>query len=432
MMKYESFGLYPPSVPKQTININWRSELPVLNNISGSVLPYGMGKSYGDSCLNSDNTLLITRGMNNIVNFDRDTGLIKAEAGILLSELIEFLLPLGWFLPVTPGTKHITLGGAVANDVHGKNHYKVGSFGCYVLSFELYRSDGNIYNCSATENAELFNATIGGLGLTGLITTIEFQAVKIPSAYIENESIKFNNLKEFYEINEDSLNYEFTVAWLLCSPNTWYGQGIYQRGNYSEKEKGNFAIGAEGQIPYPLKFPMINFLTVGAFNSLYYNKQQSSRLSETIHYDPFFYPLDKAANWNYAYGNSGFVQYQFVLPEDIAYPALIELFELFSKKGLYSFLTVLKSFGNRKSPGLLSFPKEGITLAVDFRMEGRKTLDALNYADEIVLNRGGRLYPAKDARMSPLAFKISYPEIEEFKKYIDPKFSSDFWRRVNL
>lgn len=425
MKKYQSFGNYPlPS--NQEINLVYGSKISFIN--SKSYLPYGLGKSYGDSCLNSNNILLDCSYMNKFISFDENTQILKAEAGVTLKEIIDVFLPKGYFLPVTPGTKLITLGGAIANDVHGKNHHKYGTFGRYILSFDLLRSDGNIYHCSQTENIDLYKATIGGLGLTGVILNAELKLIKVAGPLIDAEFIKFYSFEEFFEINTNSQEYDYTVAWVNTSK---FGSGIYSRGNFASSDKQiKFKPNLKGPINFPIEYDFINPLSVKAFNFLYFNKQFKKNVKNIISFEPFFYPLDAVDNWNKAYGKRGFLQYQFAIPFENSLENLKDIFKIIADSGYSSFLTVLKTFGNIKSPGMLSFPIEGITLAIDFKMVGDKLLKILNQCDDIVVGAGGRLYPTKDARMNPEHFKLFYPKYKEFSKFIDPKFSSDFWRRV--
>ncbi|MFC2131882.1 FAD-dependent oxidoreductase [Bacteroidota bacterium] len=431
--QYESWGRYPKKYPDEVINIFWRHELPDFNIFKKSVLPYAYGKSYGDSCQNENGILLDMKGLSRFISFDQGYGILRCEAGVTLAEILDFAVPKGWFLASTPGTKYISVGGALANDVHGKNHHKSGTFGCHVRQFELVRSTGDRLTCSLEENTELFKATIGGLGLTGLITWVEFNLQPCPSAFFAMEAIKFDSLEEFFEINDDSeKDYDYTVAWVdTTATGSKSGRGIYNRGNHASSDDYELPdLPKPKQIPMPIEAPFINSCTVNAFNMLFYNKQMNKKEKQIIHFDPFFYPLDAVLQWNKAYGKNGFIQYQFVIPFKNGIETIAKILKKVTESGMSSFLTVLKTFGNVKSPGMLSFPRPGITMAVDFRYDGQKTLDKLNELDELVRNAGGVLYPAKDSRMSGEDFRNFYPQWKEFSQYIDPKFSSSFWRRV--
>lgn len=430
---YESWGRYPKYRPYAVKKLFWRSELPDFSRFDRSILPYAFGKSYGDSCLNKNGYLIDTKGLSKFIEFDKKNGIFRCEAGVSLASILDFIVPQGWFLAVTPGTKYISVAGAVANDVHGKNHHNSGTFGCQTTRFELVRSNGYKIICSPTQNHDLFSATIGGLGLTGLITWVEFKLKPCLSPFIIMESIKFDSIDEFFDINLESENYTYTVSWVDCTASSGkLGRGIYNRGEHAHPNEIPTAIAYKfKQKNFPFEAPFINSFTVNLFNILYYNKQINKKQKSIVHYEPFFYPLDAILNWNRAYGKYGFLQYQFVIPLENSKQNILKILKFVADSGLSSFLTVLKTFGDIKSPGMLSFPRRGVTMAIDFRFDGNKTLQALNYIDNFVRDAGGVLYPAKDARMSADDFKRFYPNWSEFAKYIDPKFSSSFWRRVS-
>ena len=396
------------------------------------VLPYGLGRSYGDSCLNGGGVLIDVSGLNHSIFFDRKEGIIRCEAGISLAQILEIIIPEGWFLPVTPGTKYVTLGGAIANDVHGKNHHLVGTFGCFVNAFEILRSDGERLICSPTKNKEMFAATIGGLGLTGLILWAEIRLQKA-SPFVEMESIKFKNLDALHRLTEQDKGFVYSVAWMDCTARgANLGRGIYMRGNHKAQ------AGLEGKrhnaaplfsVPCDAPTFLLNNCTVRAFNGLYYNKQIKEKVKKEVFFDPFFYPLDIVDNWNRIYGRRGFYQYQFVIPEK-NWSAIVRVFELIAESKMASFLAVFKKFGDIKSPGMLSFPRAGMTLALDFVNLGDKTLELCRQLDEIVIGAEGRLYPAKDSLMTRDGFSSFYPEYQQFKQYRDMNFSSSFIRRV--
>ena len=419
-----------PHVTQTCISQRWRQQfLPPVT----SLLPFGQGRSYGDACLNDGGFSLATSGMNRLIHFDVDNGIIAAEAGITLAEILEIILPAGWFLPVTPGTKFVSLGGAIANDVHGKNHHKAGSFGCHVRKFELLRSNGERLQCSPENNQPWFNTTIGGLGLTGLVTQVEIQLKKIHCPAIEQQTTRLNNLEHFLKLAEETEHdWEYTVAWVDCmARGKQLGRGIYSAGNHATSSTGAIkpvVVKPKQNIPMNAPGWLLNSYSVHLFNQIYYHiprKQHS-----VIHYEPFFYPLDKIANWNRLYGKRGFYQFQCVVPLDKAETAISQMLERIAKTGQGSFLSVLKRLGDIKSPGMLSFPRSGITLALDFANQGEKTTQLLLELDAITVKNNGAIYPAKDASMAASSYKQYYPDWEQFREFIDPNFSSSFWRRV--
>jgi len=427
----ESWGRYP-RVSQQSRAIRWRGD-PILADDSASVLPFGKGRSYGDCCLNEGGTLLQTEALDRVISFDTDKGILRAEAGMTLAQVLDLIVPLGWFLPVSPGTKFVSLGGAVANDVHGKNHHIDGTFGRHVHAFELLRSDGSQLYCSPAENSELFSATIAGLGLTGLILWVELQLQPISSAQIEMESIKFEALDEFFSISQESPeSYPYTVSWLDCLSKE--GRGIFMRGKHSQSIDLDLSRQRvrRPKVTVPLDAPSIalHHWNMKLFNKLYYGRQFGKVKQSTVHYDPFFYPLDAVSNWNRMYGKNGFFQFQCVIPDKNS-PEVIEAILAEARgDGSASFLAVLKEFGDSVSPGIMSFPCSGTTLCLDFPNRGSTTKDLLLRMDAMVREAGGRIYPAKDAVMPPESFKQYFPRWKEFSDYIDPRFSSSFWRRV--
>lgn len=433
---YQSWGRYF-HYSHHDYALHWlQDKLPAANI---SLLPYGLGRSYGDSCLNDQQALLHTRNLNRIMAFDKSTGILQCEAGVSLAEILDVTVPRGWFLPVTPGTKFVTLGGAIANDVHGKNHNKVGTFGCHVRQFELLRSDGSRTICSPTQHSDLFSASIGGLGLTGLISWAELQLIPVKNAFIQEESIQCENLDEMMTLFAASeQDYAYTVAWIDClAQGAQLGRGIFTRGNHCSDLSLPVMHKPHRKLSVPFVFPpnCMNSLTVGAFNQLYFRKlligkDGGKHKKSRMDYDSFFYPLDAIHHWNRLYGPKGFIQYQCVLVEN-ALGAMQELLARIARSGQPSPLNVLKDFGGIASPGMLSFPRKGLTLALDFPNRGQKTLQLCNELDDVVRQAKGALYPAKDARMSPAMFAAGYPRLAEFERHVDPLFSSSFWRRVH-
>ncbi len=428
-----SWGRYPQLAPRQVIPVFWRSEMPDLASLETSILPYGYGRSYGDSCLNEGGITLDVSHLRRFLAFDEERGLLRCEAGVALGEILELIVPRGWFLPVTPGTKFVSVGGAIANDVHGKNHHRAGTFGCHVTQFELLRSTGERLTCSWEENVDLFHATIAGLGLTGVILWAELQLKRIPGPYIDMQRIRFTSLKEFQELAEGSeQDFEYTVAWVDCfACGSELGRGFFTRGNHSIRQAFR-PLAAKRALTIPVDLPSfaLNTFTLKAFNAVYYRVQKEKLIARTVPYSPFFYPLDSIYHWNRMYGKRGFFQYQCIVPYRDGYEVMKEILERISRSGEGSFLAVLKTFGDAPSPGLLSFPRPGLELALDFANQGKKTLRLLDVLDTLVRHSGGTVYPAKDARMSSESFQTYFPHWREFAQYIDPKFSSSFWRRV--
>ena len=397
-----------------------------------SLLAYGMGRSYGDSCLNDGNTLVRARDLDRLIAFDAATGTLRCEAGVLLSEIVEFALPRGFFLPVTPGTKFVTLGGAIANDVHGKNHHRAGSMGHHAPRFELLRSDGSRRVCSLTENADLYRGTIGGLGLTGLITWADIRLAKVKGPWVRQNAVRFASLDEFFSLCEPlEREHSLVVAWLDCaSPRPGHTRGIFFAGDHDERADP-LPKSARRRFPVKPPFSLVNGFTMRAFNEIYYRMPRGNGAATLVRYDAFFYPLDGWQDWNRIYGPRGFFQYQCVVPEGAdGREALKELLARISASAEGSFLGVLKRFGAMASVGMMSFPRPGYTLALDFPNRGRNTLALLEALDGVVIAAGGRVYPAKDSRMSAASFRAFYPAWESFSSFIDPRFSSSFWRRV--
>lgn len=430
--RYQSWGRFPKAKHKTVVPVRWRTDLPDINAIEGTVLPFGYGRSYGDSCLNNGGALLDTTHLNQMMAFDPQTGLIQVEAGVSLAEIVQFAVPRGWFLPVTPGTKFVSVAGAIANDIHGKNHHAGGTFGRYVTRFELVRSSDERLICSPQENVELFRATIGGLGLTGLITWAEFQLKSIPSPLVDVERIRFGHLDEFFEIDAESVDdYEYTVSWVdTVATGSNLGRGVYMRGNHYDPPlpaNGHLHL-PRVRVPFDAPSGLLNPLVLKAFNTAFFYTNWRKKTRSIEHYEPYFYPLDSVEDWNRMYGERGFLQYQFCVPDDDR-SIIKEIFQQIAHSGQASFLTVFKRFGDVPSPGMLSFPRPGITLALDFpNTPNLHTL--LERLDAIVREAGGRVYPAKDARMSAANFQAFYPNWQDFAQYVDPKFSSSFWRRV--
>jgi len=424
----ESWGRWPIPVDQALQPLRRRGEpLPVGDR---KLLAHGRGRSYGDSCLNDGGRLLLTGELDHFLHFDAEAGVITCEAGATLGEILAVVLPRGWFLPVTPGTQYATAGGALANDVHGKNHHRAGSFGDHVLAFELLRSDGS--RTLQRPGDPLFAATVGGLGLTGLVTWLQLRLQPVPGPWMAVESMRFDGLADFFALSAESAgSHEYTVAWVDClARGRSLGRGHFLRANHAPAGSSGRLPGRALSMPVTPPFALVNRLTLRPFNTLYYQRQQARSRAGLQHYAPYFYPLDGIRDWNRMYGPSGFLQHQCVLPPDRARDAVAALLGEIARSGQGSFLAVLKEFGDRPAPGLLSFARPGTTLALDFPRAGPSTFVLLDRLDAIVAEAGGALYPAKDARMSPAMFRAGQPRLDEFIPHIDPAFSSSFWRRV--
>lgn len=425
--------------PHEAIGVPSRHRPLQLPTDGRTVLPYGNGRSYGDSNLNPGGALLLGRHLDRFIEFDPATGVLRCEAGVLLSEVLALVVPQGWFLPVTPGTQFITVGGAIANDVHGKNHHVAGSFGNHVRCLELLRSDGSRRLCSPVQHPDWFAATIGGLGLTGLITWAEVQLKRIHNPCMASESIRFDSLDAFFALSAASAHdFEYTVAWIDCAfADQRLGRGIFNRANHAPALTEPLATppaldgqGGGRRVPFTPPMSLVNPLSLKAFNTAYFHKHGGALVRSLQHYRPFFYPLDALQAWNRIYGPPGFYQYQCVIPPEAALSATQALLQTIARSGQGSFLAVLKQFGEPASRGLLSFPCEGTTLALDFPNTGNAVHRLFAALDAIVLRAGGRLYAAKDGRMDAAMFKAGHPRWSEFIPYVDPRFASGLWRRV--
>lgn len=430
---FQSFGLATPPAPRAIGAADGIALLKGGKARDGSLLAYGNGRSYGDSCQNHAGAVVDMRSLNHIRAFNVETGVLEADAGVLLSDIIAHAAPYGFFPAVVPGTQFVTLGGSIANDVHGKNHHRRGTFGCHVESFTLLRSDGRTYHCSAVDNRRLFRATIGGMGLTGLILSASIRLMRVHSLDIVEKVTPFRDLSEFFGLAEaaDQAN-EYAVAWIdqLASGRN-SGRGLLFTGNHAEhgshkasRAGGNFSV------PFQPPFNMLNRPFLTAFNAGYRWKKRRATAPRQIGYQGFFFPLDGVRDWNRLYGPSGLFQHQSVVPEDVARAIVPDLLAAARGAGQGSFLTVLKRFGEVRSPALLSFPRPGYTLTLDFPNRGLATLALLAELDRITVEAGGAVNPYKDARMAAATFAASFPEWPKLEALRDPVFMSDFWART--
>jgi len=412
-----------PAEGQELLPLSWRDELAAKLPRAG--LAVGCGRSYGDVGLAANGTVLAARGLDRLLAFDNETGILRCEAGVCLGDILSWSLPRGWVLPVVPGTCYVTVGGAIANDIHGKNHHRAGTFGAHVRSLLLQRSDGETRSCSAEDNSEWFAATIGGLGLTGCIVEAELQLAPVAGPWLDTENIRFAELAEFFELSQASdTDYEYTVAWIDCLSKST--RGHFTRANHNQRSDPAESAGSMLAVPFAPPFSPINRLTLKAFNSLYFHRQLRPRVAAEKSFRGWMFPLDRVGHWNRLYGRGGFRQYQCVVE-----PAAVEeLLTVIRRAGEGSFLAVLKMFGDLKSPGLLSFPRPGATLALDFPWRGERTLDLFKHLDAVVAAVGGAIYPAKDAHMTGADFRRAYPAWETLENYRDPRLKSLFWERV--
>ena len=396
---------------------------------SEPLISYGNGRSYGDVCQNNNGLICDMRQLDRIIELDEESGVIECQAGVILNDLLKFMVPRGYFIQVTPGTAYVTLAGMLANDVHGKNHHVKGSFGNHVESFTLLRSDRGILSCSKDENSELFYATIGGLGLTGIILSLRIKLQRIQNNCIDCKTIKTTGLHEllaqFDDVDDKN---EYTVSWVDLQSKKI--DGLFSSGDHNKVKESCKSPGEPKTIIFDAPEWLLNNMTNKLFNRLYLAKNALGSNSKTG-LNTFFYPLDGVANWNRLYGKRGFYQYQFVVPLSAIEQVFHDLVKIMKKFNQPSYLSVLKKFGDIAPLGMMSFPRSGYTLAMDFPNKGRSTLEMFNEFDAVIFATDGAIYPAKDARMNRQAFEKSFPLCKEFTQYRDKMIISDFWRRVS-
>ncbi len=392
-------------------------------------LAYGMGRSYGDVCLNPNAVLWKTTALDNFISFDQKTGRLVCEVGVLLRDIQQLFIPRGWILPVTPGTQLVTVGGAIANDVHGKNHHHAASFGNHVQRLKLIRTNGQIIECGPDLLPQWFAATVGGIGLTGIILEAEIQLVPVISSWLNSQTLPYTSLSEFFQLAKESeKDWQYTVSWVDCLAKGVV-RGLFTRANHCAKEDLT-PPRHQWTIPFTPPFSLVNSRSVRLFNTLYYQLKKNQQEIKKIHYEPFFYPLDSLLHWNKMYGPKGFFQYQTLIPLETSADAIQAMLDEIANSNLGSFLSVLKTFGNKQSVGMLSFPKPGVALALDFPNKGLATQKLFQRLDAIVREAQGRNYLAKDARMPRELFVAGYPRLNEFLHYRDPGISSAMSRRL--
>lgn len=424
-MKMHSWGRYPVSdttLETPTAQGSFAQYLATLReDDDAQTIARGMGRSYGDSALS--HTVLATKNIDNFISFDEDSGLLRCAAGLTLDAILQVFMPRGWFLAVVPGTRYVSVGGAIASDVHGKNHHVDGTFCEHVTELKLLLASGTVLNCSRAENVPLFHATCAGMGLTGIVLEATLRLRRIHSSSIEQRTIRTNSLEEAFEKFEQNLDCTYSVAWLDClatGQNT--GRSLLFLGEHTSDEK--FVTPGKRSISVPFSSPsfLLNRYSMGLFNNVYFHKPIRAGEVQRIEAFQYFFPLDSIQNWNRLYGSKGFLQYQCVIPDEGALEGMRKILNIVSAAGKGSFLSVLKKFGPANQ-NLLSFPMQGYTLAMDFKFE-QGVLPLLDELDRVVADHGGRLYLAKDARMSAEFFQSSYPHWERMRE-IRREFSAD-------
>ncbi|WP_246032253.1 FAD-binding oxidoreductase [Sulfurimonas crateris] len=426
-----SWGMFPKIITKK-FSLRDRAALKSYIEETDEFIPYGNGRSYGDGALNEN--ILHVKPYNNFLAFDEENGLLTCQAGVLLSEILDSVVKRGWFLKVTPGTKLITVGGAIASDVHGKNHHVEGCFSECVEEFSIMLPSGETEICKKGD--ELFYATCGGMGLTGVILSATISLKKINSKNIRQTTIKTKNLQETFEAFEKYQDMPYSVAWIDClAKDEELGKCLLMVGDFADD--GDLDYRSKKKLSIPFNFPSfaLNNLSVKAFNWLYYAKAKDGTSKQKVDIDTFFYPLDAISNWNRIYGKGGFTQYQFILPKEHSYEGLKEILTKISDSGKGSFLAVLKLYG-KANENYLSFPLEGYSLALDFKIEDG-LFELLEALDEVVVKYGGRIYLTKDVRVSRETFEKGYEKIDKFREFrrengMDKKLNSLQSKRVQI
>jgi FAD/FMN-containing dehydrogenase len=432
-MSLNSWGDYPKTV-NISLDFEQETSLKQLIDEHDELIPRGNGRSYGDSALSEK--IIKVRPHDLFLDFDPVNGVLHAQAGVLLEDVLDVFVSRGWFLKVTPGTKLITLGGAIACDVHGKNHHVAGCFSESVDIIRLMLPDGEIVECSKKDNIELFRATCGGMGLTGIILDAKISLKKINSIYINQITVKNNNLKETLSAFNQYKDTTYSVAWIDClAKGQARGKSLLMLGEFCDDSNLNYSKKRTLNVPFNFPSFALNTFSIKAFNWLYYRKVSEKTSTKKVNIDSFFYPLDGVNNWNRIYGKNGFTQYQFILPEETSFGGIEKILEIIADSGKGSFLAVLKLYGP-ENDNYLSFPLKGYSLALDFKIE-KGLFELLEQLDQIVLEHGGRIYLAKDARVTKDVFEKGYPQINEFRelrrKYnMNKKFNSFQSRRIEI
>ncbi len=431
---YDSFGRTTlPARGAVPVAELLQAELGGLSSRRG-ILAYGNGRSYGDSCQPASGTAIDMSGMGRILSFDAGTGLIEVEAGAMLADVIEHARPHDWFPAVVPGTRFVTIGGAIANDIHGKNHHRRGTFGAHVTGLRLLTSDGVIRDCSLSAHAKLFAATIGGMGLTGIILSATLRLMKVASADVDERVTRFPSLDAYFDLAETAdRDNEYAVAWVdQLATGKDEGRGLLITGNHAGDDAPRGGLSRlRPFVPFQPPVTVLNRPFLKLFNAAYHGRK-GARAARRSTFESFFFPLDGVGHWNKLYGPKGLFQHQSVIPADAARKTVPAMLAATRAAGQGSFLTVLKRFGDMRSPGLLSFPRPGYTLTLDFPNHGAKTLALLTQLDAMTVGAGGAVNPYKDARMGADVFDASFPAWPELEAMRDPAFLSRFWERTAL
>jgi decaprenylphospho-beta-D-ribofuranose 2-oxidase len=439
--KLAGWGNYPTA---ESYTVSPRNEDDLRDDLrKGKLIPRGLGRSYGDQAVNEDQFVAICTKLNHFLHWNEQEGILDCEAGVSLEEVITTFGPKGWLPMVCPGTKFVTIGGAIANDIHGKAHHIDGSFVNCVLSFTILLADGTIAEASRTGNTDLFWANFGGLGLLGVILTARIKLRRVETTYFRQKSLKIKGLDHMIEaLDQYDHEYNYSVAWIdALAKGPKLGSGVLTLGNAAKRDElpeklknDPLKLHSTGKLALPFFLPSfaLNGLTVRLLNSVIAYVQNSPK--EFVHYEKFFFPLDAINNWNRGYGKRGFIQYQFVIPEDNGKKNLTEILEIIAASGCTPFLNVFKRMGDGQ--GILSFPFKGYTLAIDFPVT-KKLLTFTPKLDAKVLSAGGRLYLGKDALLQESTFKAMYPQYEQWlaiKRKYDPanRFTSNISRRLGL
>ena len=433
-MKISGWGRYP-SVEASILQPHSSSharEILLVNDVP--LIPRGLGRSYGDSA--NATLVLQSNRLDHFINFNQETGILKCEAGISISEILALTVPHGWMIPVTPGTSFVTLGGAIASDVHGKNHHHAGTLSNHLLSIDILLGNGQLVTSSQSELPDLFQATCGGMGLTGLILSATTQLIRIQSSWMYQTTLRANCLEDLCKLFEQYQQSTYSVAWIDClATGSSLGRSLLMLGEHSSEGGLEIKDRPTLVIPTELPFNILNSFSIKIFNELYYRKSSLAPTNTLLPFKNYFYPLDSIKNWNYLYGKVGFVQYQFVIPKAVGITGLRNVLKIISDSGEGSFLAVLKVFGPENS-NYLSFPLEGYSLALDFKLS-EKVIQLIKTLDESIVAMGGRIYLTKDALMSEKTFKLGYQDWEIFESVREKygaigKFSSNQSIRLGL